>query len=115
MNDQVTDDPKPTEPRTFPWPGYIITHAKAIRAIGELLMREADLLESSSERASGSEGQSSVFLEAEVERFEINLIREALIMTHGHQTEAAKLLGVKMTTFNSKLKRFRIDPRMLIR
>ena len=40
----------------------------------------------------------------EVERFEIELIRLALDRTHGCQAEAARLLRIKPTTLNSKIK-----------
>jgi len=44
----------------------------------------------------------------EVQRFEIELIRSALSRTMGNQTRAAQLLGVKLTTLNSKIKRYGI-------
>lgn len=40
----------------------------------------------------------------EVSRFEIDLIRKALEVTGGHQSRAAKLLGMNNTTLNSKIK-----------
>ncbi len=40
----------------------------------------------------------------EVARFEIELIRRALDHTGGHQSRAAKLLGMNNTTLNSKIK-----------
>ncbi|MGH9942266.1 MAG: helix-turn-helix domain-containing protein [Pyrinomonadaceae bacterium] len=46
----------------------------------------------------------------EVRRFEINLILSALAHTSGHQTRAAQLLGVKITTLNAKIKRYGIEP-----
>lgn len=46
----------------------------------------------------------------EVRQFEINLILSALAHTNGHQTRAAQLLGVKITTLNAKIKRYGIDP-----
>lgn len=51
----------------------------------------------------------SLRLYDEVRKFEINLIRSALSRTGGSQTNAAKLLGVKLTTLNSKIKRYRIE------
>jgi len=45
----------------------------------------------------------------EVRQFEINLITCALARTGGHQTRAAALLGVKITTLNAKIKRYGID------
>jgi len=44
----------------------------------------------------------------EVRQFEVSLIRSALGRTAGSQTRAAKLLGLKPTTLNAKIKRYRI-------
>ncbi|MFZ4984497.1 MAG: sigma-54-dependent transcriptional regulator [Blastocatellia bacterium] len=44
----------------------------------------------------------------EVSRFEIELIRRALDLTGGHQSRAAKLLGMNNTTLNSKIKVYNI-------
>ena len=44
----------------------------------------------------------------EVSRFEIELIRRALEITGGHQSKAAKLLGMNNTTLNSKIKVYNI-------
>src|SRR6266511_1372007 len=47
---------------------------------------------------------------AEVHRFEIELIKGALLHTGGHQGRAARLLNLKVTTLNSKIKHYDIDP-----
>ncbi len=47
----------------------------------------------------------------EVRRFEMKLIRQALEETDGRQVQAARMLGLKMTTLNEKIKRYGIDPR----
>ena len=44
----------------------------------------------------------------EVRRFEIDLIRRALDQTGGHQSRAARLLGLNATTLNSKIKTYNI-------
>jgi transcriptional regulator with GAF, ATPase, and Fis domain len=46
----------------------------------------------------------------EVRQFEVNLIRTALGRTSGSQIRAAKLLGLKPTTLNAKIKRYNISP-----
>lgn len=46
----------------------------------------------------------------EVQTFEIYLIESALEKTGGCQTRAARLLKLKHTTLNSKIKRFKIRP-----
>ena len=45
----------------------------------------------------------------EVQRFETHLIKMALNETGGNQARAAKLLGIKATTLNSKIKLFCIE------
>ncbi len=47
----------------------------------------------------------------EVRRFEIDLIRRALERTGGHQSRAARLLGMNATTLNSKIKTYNINLR----
>ena len=44
----------------------------------------------------------------EVRRFEIDLIESALVHTGGHQRRAARLLNLKVTTLNSKIKQYDI-------
>ncbi|MEO7970667.1 MAG: helix-turn-helix domain-containing protein, partial [bacterium] len=44
----------------------------------------------------------------EVSRFEIDLIKCALLQTAGHQRQAARLLKLKVTTLNSKIKHYNI-------
>jgi DNA-binding NtrC family response regulator len=46
----------------------------------------------------------------EVNRFQIELIHRALEMTGGHQSRAAKLLGMNTTTLNSKIRYYNIRP-----
>ena len=45
---------------------------------------------------------------SEVSRFEIDLIKRALLQTAGHQGRAARLLNLKVTTLNSKIKHYNI-------
>jgi DNA-binding protein Fis len=47
----------------------------------------------------------------EVKKFEIDLIRRSLDQTAGHQSRAARLLGLNATTLNSKIKNYNIRPR----
>jgi DNA-binding NtrC family response regulator len=45
----------------------------------------------------------------EVRKYEIDLIRRALKQTGGHQSRAARLLGLNATTLNSKIKSYNIQ------
>ncbi len=47
----------------------------------------------------------------EAKKFEIDLIRRALDQTGGHQSRAARLLGLNATTLNSKIKSYNISLR----
>jgi DNA-binding protein Fis len=53
--------------------------------------------------------EQGIDLYAEVSRFEIELICCALQHTGGHQIRAARLLGLKTTTLNNKIKHYKID------
>jgi DNA-binding NtrC family response regulator len=50
----------------------------------------------------------------EMRRFEIHLIQSALERTGGHQTRAAQLLGINLTTLHNKLKRLDISPNIRV-
>lgn len=47
----------------------------------------------------------------EVRKFEMDLIRRSLEQTGGHQSRAARLLGLNATTLNSKIKTYNINLR----
>ena len=53
---------------------------------------------------------SGIDLYEELHRFEVRLIQQALEETDGHQVQAARLLGLNITTLNAKIKRYGIDP-----
>jgi len=76
-----------------------------LREVALTLLREVE-----SFRVSQPATTRSVRLHEEVRRFEIDLIRSALSRTAGNQTRAAQLLGVKITTLNTKIKRYKIAP-----
>ena len=63
----------------------------------------------SAENMAESNGNNGIDLQAEVRRFESELIRSALIQTNGCQRQAARLLGTKVSTLNTKIKRYKIE------
>ena len=79
------------------------------------LLREAETL--ARDKAFGEETTKVRSLEVaagvdfygEVQRFESALIKLALGQTGGHQARAAKLLHIKPTTLNSKIKLYNIE------
>ena len=50
----------------------------------------------------------AIDLTREVESYEADLIRGALMQTGGRQVQAARLLNVKASTLHAKIKRYRI-------
>ena len=79
---------------------------KTLRELALALLQEVDTL-----RGSGSfESRPNVDFADEVRRFETDLIRWALMRTGGHQRRAARMLNLKVTTLNAKIKRYRISP-----
>ena len=58
--------------------------------------------------------QRRLSLKEELCRLEIEMIRKALVETGGHQSRAARLLGVKVTTLHEKIKRYGIDPDLCV-
>ena len=55
-----------------------------------------------------------ISLPEELRQFEVHLIQSALERTGGHQTRAAQLLGINLTTLHNKLKRLNISPDKLV-
>ena len=113
---------------TYSWPGNVRELENAIeRAVviapGDEVTRQClrpEISDPESVRASmrdvvsatsGIDIGRGVNFYDEVRRFEIDLIRRALEQTSGHQSRAARLLGMNATTLNSKIKTYNIDPR----
>lgn len=88
--------PKPSE--------LALQNLNSVREAALTLLREVESLRKTHLMTSdGSRG-----LQEEVQRYEIELIKQALHRTRGNQRRAARLLGVKVTTLNCKIKRFGI-------
>lgn len=78
---------------------------EALREVALNLLNEVESLR----RAQPPHPDRKLRLQDEVQQFEIDLIRTTLDRTNGNQTSAARLLGVKLTTLNTKIKRYRIS------
>ncbi len=111
----------------YPWPGNVrelesTIERAVIVARGDELTPECLREEILHPHASSEGGADSSDVAAsldisrgisfydEVSRFEVELIRRALELTGGHQSKAAKLLGMNNTTLNSKIKVYNIKP-----
>jgi DNA-binding NtrC family response regulator len=112
----------------YSWPGNVRELENAIeRAVviapGDEITREClrpEIADPQTARAVVREGAGAsagidvgrgVNFYDEVRRFEIDLIRRALDQTGGHQSRAARLLGMNPTTLNSKIKTYNINLR----
>jgi DNA-binding protein Fis len=110
---------------TYAWPGNVRELETAIeRAViiargneitmeclrGEIIQppTRAGATGDMSENAAALDVARGISFYDEVSRFEIELIRRALEITGGHQSRAAKLLGMNNTTLNSKIKVYNI-------
>jgi DNA-binding NtrC family response regulator len=94
------------------------THAEAastvrIKALKDLTRALLNEVESLNDSGALDERRNVNFSD-EVRRFETDLIRWALMRTGGHQRRAARLLSIKVTTLNSKIKRYGIQPATML-
>ena len=85
-------------------PVLVDCRIQALRTLAQTLLL---VVESLGESANAG-AVTSLDMKTEVRRFETELIRSALIRTGGRQRPAARILGVKVTTLNSKIKRYKI-------
>lgn len=77
-----------------------------IKALATTLIKEIEMLNVEEEFTEHTENFD---LPRRVREFEVKLIRAALLRTRGNQTHAARLLGLKLTTLNTKIKAYGID------
>lgn len=113
---------------SYSWPGNVRELENAIeRAVviapGDEVTKEClrpEISDPQSVVSAGHDGASNAAVHdigrgvnfyEEVRRFEIDLIRRALEQTGGHQSRAARLLGMNATTLNSKIKTYNINLR----
>ena len=98
----------PRGPQVSPQQREIVLNSRldALREIALSLLTELETLGRATPAAAGK-----IRLDDEVKRFEIDLIRAALDRVHGNQSRASRILGIKKTTLNAKIKRYQIQPR----
>jgi transcriptional regulator with GAF, ATPase, and Fis domain len=94
----------PLEPsRESAW----VDEVNGLRKLALRLWQELQIMESTH----CMDVNGRIDLHEEVTKFEIGLIRRALLQTGGSQSEAARLLGISLSSLNSKIKRFGIKVR----
>ena len=82
------------------------TKLKILKEIALALIEEVEALEF----VRSVNIRRGISLPEEMRNFEVHLIQSALERTGGHQTRAAQLLGINLTTLHNKLKRLEISP-----
>jgi transcriptional regulator with GAF, ATPase, and Fis domain len=87
-------------------PAEIDNRLEALKVLSTSLMREIEALRNRKNDVL----TNKINLIDEVQRFEKELIRCALLRTGGKQRQAARLLNVKVSTLNMKIKRYGINP-----
>jgi DNA-binding NtrC family response regulator len=92
-----------------PEPAASSLKVKTLKELTLALLREVESLKGHEK----FEGRPNLDFADEVRRFETELIRWALMHTGGHQRRAARMLNIKVTTLNAKIKRYGIRPHAL--
>lgn len=76
----------------------------SLRQVTKALLDEVKALN----RLKTVEVKNGINFDEEIKQFEIQLIERALEQTGGNQLKAARLLNLKHTTLNAKIKRYEI-------
>ena len=82
--------------------------AKALASEIEILQRELSI-DRDRDRQVDFDNDGIDFYD-EIERYEIELIKTALTKCRGNQSQAARLLRLKSTTLNAKMKHYGLNP-----
>ena len=90
--------------RTSNSPAVMNNKLEALRVLANSILSEVASLEQDRDIMSKTE----IDLMDEVQRFEANIIKCALVRTGGRQRQAARLLHIKPTTLHAKMKRYGI-------
>lgn len=90
-------------------------HLEQLTLLARTLASEVETLQVELERDAGLNkpiyfGNGGIDFYHEVESYEIELIKTALSYCGGNQTHAAKLLQMKSTTLNAKMKHYGLNP-----
>ena len=88
---------------------HIEDRLEAVKTLTKLLLHEieslAEMAATNGNRVEATTGN----LSDRVQRYEVALICNALIESHGNQRKAAKRLGIKPPTLHAKIRRYDID------
>jgi DNA-binding NtrC family response regulator len=107
--DLLTSESNPQQ--SFQSAAIINNRLEALKVLSNSLLYELEAMKMNEE----SVKNGKINLAGEVQRFEADLIRTALLRTGGRQRPAARLLSIKANTLNAKIKRLGIEPNNLIK
>lgn len=85
-------------------PAVMNNKLEALRVLANSILTEVASLENDRDIMA----KQDIDLADEVQRFETNIIKCALVRTGGRQRQAARLLHIKPTTLHAKMKRYGI-------
>lgn len=98
---------------TLPLPEFaqasLADRVESLRSVAMLLLKEVESLQETATRETADFSTGGFSLADQLEQYEKDMIRCALIRANGRQNRAASLLGVKITTLNAKIKKYGID------
>ena len=87
---------------------------QALKSLALLLLREVEQIEHTNLINGKCLTNNEVTLMDDVQNYEAELIRSALLQSKGHQARAARILGIKNNTLNAKIKRYGIESSNLL-
>lgn len=102
----ISENPKITEVSTENLENNRI---QALKSLALLLLREVEQIERTNLVSGQCLTNNDVSLLDDVQNYEAELIRSALLRSKGHQARAARILGIKNNTLNAKIKRYGIE------
>lgn len=82
---------------------------EALKTLTKLLLHEIESLAEISLPKGNQPEEKAINLNDSVQRYEVTLICNALLESHGNQRKAAKILGMKGSTLHAKIRRYEID------
>lgn len=109
MFSEFTTISNANESQQTPTPSSAENQLQALKSLALLLVREVESLDRATNKQPSRFSEGWINLSNEMERFEIDLIRHAMIRAKGNQRIAAEILGTKATTLNAKIKRFALE------
>jgi transcriptional regulator with GAF, ATPase, and Fis domain len=108
MFEAITSGHENNSDKSENYPASIEVQLGVLKEVARGLLHQLETLKRGSSSTDQVERRN---LHDEVREFEIDLINNALTKTQGHQRKAARLLGLKVTTLNAKMKRYNIMSR----